>query len=380
MADSLLRVDLLCSGLGRVQRGFETFARECFDAFRGDKDVDMRLFKGGGDNGSRERRLFSLERSGLLAQSIARMTRRSGYHVEQLTFFLSYLRWLRSAEPQVIYLSDANLGNFLKRYRRRSGQKFRILYSNGGPIRPPFDEYDHVQQVAPTYFEEALVYGEPASKHSLVPYGIDPAGFDLPSAEQQRDARERLGLPVSRTILLSVGWISAQHKRMDYVIREVAQLPAEKRPFLMLLGHQDSASGEIQALAEERLSGGYQIRTCAQSDTYAYYRAADCFVLASLKEGFGRVYMEAMLHGLPCIVHDYPVSRYVLGSHAIYSDMNVSGGLAETLEALTLGQKDFLPMERRDHIVRSFGWAALQSAYLEMYRVTASPFRPFSND
>jgi hypothetical protein len=47
-----------------------------------------------------------------------------------------------------------------------------LLYSNGAPLHPPFLEVDHVQQVAPFYYDEALNAGEPPERHSLVPYGI----------------------------------------------------------------------------------------------------------------------------------------------------------------------------------------------------------------
>src|SRR5687767_7834277 len=41
-----MKIALLCSGLGHIQRGHEIFARGLFDLLKG--SVDMTLFKGGG--------------------------------------------------------------------------------------------------------------------------------------------------------------------------------------------------------------------------------------------------------------------------------------------------------------------------------------------
>ena len=129
----------------------------------------------------------------------------------------------------------------------------------------------------------------------------------------RRALRERLALPADRPVVLSVGWISRAHKRMDYVVEEVARLPAP-RPFLMLLGAMDRSSDEIIRLAHERLGpDGFAARSVPYHEVAHYYAAADCFVLASLSEGFGRVFLEALAHGLPVIAHEHPVMRYVLG-------------------------------------------------------------------
>jgi hypothetical protein len=134
-----MRVDILCTGLDRVRRGYESFARECFDAFRDSTDVDIRLYKGSGEGGVKERSLICFSRNSAFSRVFGVATGRSAYHVEQLSFLLSYLYGPGRSDPaDVIFTSDANLANFLFRYRRRFGARYRILYSNGGPVLPPF--------------------------------------------------------------------------------------------------------------------------------------------------------------------------------------------------------------------------------------------------
>jgi glycosyltransferase involved in cell wall biosynthesis len=367
-----LRVDLLCTGLDRIRRGYESFARECFDALKGHEELDLRLYKGNGSSEAGERSLACLPREAALAGLLGRATGRSAYHVEQLTFLLSYMAGpLRREAPRLVFTSDANLANFLSRWRRRTGAGYRILYSNGGPISPPFPEYDHVQQVAKPYLDEALATGEPASKHSLVPYGIHIPGALARGEFADRIAcRRQLGLPTERRILLSVGYVSATHKRMDHVVREVACVPQTERPFLVLLGQQDASTEDIRRLATELLGAqGFLIDSVGYEQVKTYYGAADCFVLASLKEGFGRVLLEASMHGLPCVVDDNPVMRYVLGDVGFFIDMSQAQILAAQLGRDTPWNTSLdQQLARLSYVVRRFGWEMLAPAYVQLFQ------------
>lgn len=366
-----LRVDVLCTGLDRIRRGYESFARECFDALKTRDELDLRLYKGGGPSAPGERSLACLHRESSAAQWLAGLTKRSPYHIEQLTFLLSYLAGpLRRDPPRLVFTSDANLANFLSRWRRRTGAGYRILYSNGGPISPPFPEYDHVQQVARPYLDEALAAGEPPAKHSMVPYGINiPEALARGEFPDPGACRRKLGLPEAGRILLSVGYVSATHKRMDHVVREAAALPQADRPFLVMLGQQDASTEEIRRLATELLGkDGFRIDSVGYEEVKAYYAAGDCFVLASLKEGFGRVLLEASMHGLPCVVDDNPVMRYVLGDVGMFVNMSRRGDLAERLFLeSTWDSPAGTLIKRCNHVIQRFGWTELGGSYLDMF-------------
>lgn len=370
-----LRVDLLCTGLDRIRRGYESFARECFDALKTREELDLHLYKGGGPSAPGERSLACLHREAGAAGVLARLTGRSPYHIEQLTLLLSYLAGpLRRDPPRLVFTSDANLANFLSRWRRRTGAGYRILYSNGGPISPPFPEYDHVQQVARPYLDEALAAGEPPAKHSLVPYGINiPEALGRGEFPDRAACRRKLGLPEGGRILLSVGYVSATHKRMDHVVREVAALPQQDRPFLVLLGQQDASTDEVRRLAAELLGPeGFRIASAPYQEVAAYYGAADCFVLASLKEGFGRVLLEASMHGLPCVVDENPVMRYVMGDLGFHTDMRSHGSLARLLGQAAIWESGATERLQRMGSVRSrFSWEALGADYSQMFMLAS---------
>jgi glycosyltransferase involved in cell wall biosynthesis len=369
-----VKVFLVCTGVGVISRGIETFARECFDGLHGRIGLHIELFKGAGAEAPEEHRLWNLPRTGHAAAWMGRLIRRNSYVAEQLSSFLPLVRAIRRGRPDIVFYSDSNLGFQLHRWRRCIGVPFRLLFSNGGPCGPPFDRTDHVQQVAPYYRERALRAGEPASKQSLVPYGITvPSGPPLTDPAARRELRRRLDLPVYQPIVLSVGWISAAHKRMDYLIREVASLPPP-RPFLLMLGHIDAASPPVLHQAREMLGPtGFAARSVPYADVSPYYQTADLFTLASLQEGFGRVYLEALLHGLPAVVHDHPVTRYVLGPEGTFAALNEPGALSVALrESLSTAPDPGSMARRREYVRRRFSWDTLAPAYLDMFRACSA--------
>ncbi len=238
------RVLFTCSGVGIYNRGIESFFREAFDGLSGRDGIDARLVKGAGVTTEDEWVASNLPRTGRLAPLLGKLARRNAYVVEQWSSFPSVVGRIRQFRPHVVFYSDSNLGFLLYRFRRQIGVPYRLLFSNGGPCHPPFVRTDYVQQVAPLYHQEALDYGEAASKHLLVPYGINVCAAPIADLARKRELRRALHLPADRAVVLSVGWIARQHKRMDYLIEEMARLP-EPRPYLQLLGAIYEDSREI---------------------------------------------------------------------------------------------------------------------------------------
>lgn len=367
-----LKVFFSCTGIGIINRGIESFFREAFDGLKDMPGLDITLYKGAGDPAPGERTLWNVPRTQPWVEWLGRRLGRNGYVVEQWSSFPAMVREIRRHRPEVIFYSDLNLGFLLYRFRLWIGVPFRLLYSNGGPTSAPFVRRDYVQQVVPLYLEEALAAGEPPEKHRLVPYGIHvpPGPPPTPDDAARRALRARLGLPPDRPVLLSVGWISAVHKRMDYVVQELSRVPGP-RPFLVLLGAMDNASPPIVRLARERLGeDGFAARSVPYAEVVAYYAAADAFTLASLQEGFGRVFLEALMAGLPCLVHDGPVMRYVLGEEGFYGDFRETGALAALIAAHTPppgGADATLRGRRRESVRARFGWPVLAPQYRTMF-------------
>lgn len=356
-----------------MNRGIETFFREAFDGLKSTDDLELCLVKGTGNEAPAEHVAWTLPRTGWLARVLGAMTRRNGYVIEQWTSFPSVARQIRAFHPSVVFYSDANLGFLLFRFRRQMGVPYKLLFSNGGPVHPPFPRTDFVHQVAPCHYQQALCAGVPPSRHFMVPYGINmSAPPNTLSAAERKALRQSLGLPVDRQVVLSVGWIRRFHKRMDYVIEEIAALP-RPRPFLQLLGAIDPGSSEISALGKRMLGpDGFAVKSVPYEKVLEYYRAADCFVLASLREGFGRVYLEALMHGLPVICHRNHVTEHILGAQGVLADLRQRGALARLLICELQKPPISSVMRERWQSVRDrFSWQVLAPFYREMFEACA---------
>jgi len=366
------RVLFCCTGVGIYNRGIESFFRDAFDGLNATPGLEASLVKGAGRQSTAEYPAPCIPRTSRVAGLLGRLVRRNGYVVEQLTSFPFVAGYIRRFQPHVVFYSDSNLGFQLYRWRSRIGVPFRLLFSNGGPCHPPFDRTDFVHQVAPYYQDEAVQAGEHAARHLMVPYGIGMCNPPVVDPAECRRLRERLSLPVERPLVLSVGWISRQHKRMHYLVEEISRLP-QPRPFLQMLGAMDESSQEIVALAETLLGrNGFSARSVPYSEVADFYRAADIFVLSSLQEGFGRVYLEALMHGLPVIAHRHPVMEYVLGGFGNLGDLTRKGELSQLLGDELSKAPDQDQMLRRWASVRDrFSWPILAPQYAAMFATAA---------
>jgi glycosyltransferase involved in cell wall biosynthesis len=365
-----LKVLIACPGLGRVRRGFETFADECFQALRDDERLELLLAKGGGPHRPGERRIPNIPRGSRAAIAIGNASHRDALTVEHLTFAAGLLPHLVRFAPHVVLLSEWAVGTFLRRWRSVTRAGFRVLLSNGAPHRPPFGLFDHVQHLTEGQREIALAAGESPDRHSVVPYGFFLP--DRPQAEDVRAVRSALGLPPERPIVLSVGALNTTHKRHDHVIEAVSR--THTAPFLVLLGQPDRETPKVEDIAESLLGQtGYVIRSVDPTEIGRYYAATDLFVLGSRSEGFGRVLVEACGAGLRCVVHDAQWAREVLGPWGIYQAMTDPTALAARIDReLADGSDDPAAAEGRRRAMRDlYDWSALHERYVELFRHVA---------
>jgi len=366
---------IVCSGLGHVARGFETFSQECFEALRDRPDLDVLLVKGAGEPAEGELVARTVNRETRTARALGRIFRRSGYFAEQMVFAIRCLPLIRSARPDVVYFSDWALGRALGRARRLTGARFRLLLSNGAAGPPPYDwTTDHVQQLTPVFFDLCRDEEEWAQRQTLLPLGlaIPTAGGGRPDVGTARALRRRLAVPEEGSLVLSVAALNAWSKRLDHLIRELAGV--QPRPHVVFLGESEEETPAVLALASSLLGdGGFTVRKVAPVEVGNYYRAADAFVLCSLFEGQGRVLLEALAHGAPVIAHDAHWARYATGGHAHLVDMSIDGRLRDELVTVLHAARDEEATRNAQRFVSSeFGWEALTPRYVKMLRLCAA--------
>ena len=360
-----VRVLLACSGLEHAQRGYESFARECFEALRDEPRLDLWLVKGSGPAGDREKAIASLKRDGVIARLLARDAL-GRLRVEQYAFGLALQPEILRRRPDVVYFSEWFTGVALASLRRVNRQDYALVLSNGSMAAEGFEPFDRVHQHTAPALEYVLARGADPSRQTLLPvaFAVPPS---VPTAEERLGLRDRLGLPRDRPVVTSVAALNRHHKRLDYVIEEVARLPGP-RPYLLLVGQPEPETEGLRALARERLGAdGHDFRTVPRAEVDDLLRASDLFVLGSLAEGLPRGLVEAMAQGLPCLAHDYSVARYAMGEHGLLADFTQPGALAALLaRTLEEGGHASRADERRRFVHEHFSWERLTPRYVEL--------------
>lgn len=147
------------------------------------------------------------------------------------------------------------------------------------------------------------LYGEPAGKIEIIAPGVEHAFF---APGDRAGARNAIGLPIDRPVLLFVGRIQPL-KGPDVAVRALAAL---NRPdaLLLIVGGASGleGAGEMRYLQELIADLGVegQVRFIEPQPHHilsTYYRAADVVLVPSRSESFGLVALEASACGIPVV-------------------------------------------------------------------------------
>jgi glycosyltransferase involved in cell wall biosynthesis len=365
-------VILACPGLDHAVRGFETFGRECFEALRGRPGIAIELVKGSGRRRALERTVATLQRDSRLARVLGGLLHREAFVIEHLTFSLALIPLVARKRPDVVYFSEWHVGRVLALWRQLTREGFKLVMCNGSFAAGPYPHLDHVQQLFPAALENVTARGVPPDNQSVLPLGVAMAPAWQPATPAEiSHLRRRLGLPMQRRVIVSVGALNAQ-KRHEYVIGELASLP-EPRPFLLMVGQPERETPAIAARAAQLLGeDGHRILTVSRDEMPDIYRASDLFVLASLQESFGRALIEALSHGLPCLTHDYAAMRWIMGDHGVTGNLGEPHGLVRLLAGVT--EHDYSAEARQARhasVYERFSWDRLAPRYVDLLRACA---------
>jgi len=371
------RVAMVCSGLGRVRRGNETWAHTVAEALHA-AGWPVTLFGGGPletkcpyvQVGNWPRESF-LSRFG--------MSWHNRYVIEQLTFASALKRHLARDPHPLIHVADPSLGQRLQRSAKSIGSQ--LVYKDGLLLGPPWcRQFDVVQVLAPAYLEAARNESVDVSKWFTIPHLVDTEHFQ-PPADRAAVRRRLFGdkLSPSATVVLAVGDLSPNsNKRLDWIAQEVATLPAAERPYVVFIGQASPADAhafqdKVTGLLRER---ALVLTNVKPTEMPAYYQAADIFAHAAQREPFGIVFLEAMASGLPVLAHDYEVTKWIVGDGGVTLDMSAHGELARRIQTWIQQphERTHFSEQARARAVNHFAPDKIVPLYEQMYRqITDAP-------
>ena len=214
-------------------------------------------------------------------------------------------------------------------------------------------------------------YGVRADRVRVVPGAIDSRTAD--PGFSRREARERLGWPTDRPILLSVRRL-VRRVGVDRLVAAVAKIASRHPDLLVLIGGTGPLQQELAAMIERRgLSA--QVRLLgfvADGDLSTAYAAADYSIVPTQAlEGFGLVTLESMAAGTPAIVTPVGSLPEVMRplSDALVLPGPAVEEIAEGLDTILSGQVA-LPSDAqcRDYVRDHYDWSVIAPRVLEVYQ------------
>jgi glycosyltransferase involved in cell wall biosynthesis len=205
--------------------------------------------------------------------------------------------------------------------------------------------------------------GVDASKIFVLRNGVDTRLFHPVDRESQR---ARLG--VTGTVLLMVGNLVAL-KGHEIVLRALCEYPGA---CLLIIGE----GREQRSLEELARTLGIRERVrflgaMPQEQLAEYYGAADALVLASSREGWPNVLLEAMACGTPVVSTRVGGTPEVVAAPeaGVLTSERSARGIVEALQQLFRNYPD-RKLTRR--YAEGYSWAATTAGQLELFRRTLS--------
>ena len=332
-----LKVALVSCGLGNVNRGFEVSTDRWYQVLKTHPGLDVRLFTGGKHPGGNM--VLNIPRDWVMMSPLALfkpLNRRRYwefcYGVEQISYGLFFWPDLVKFQPDVVWTKEVPFGYFLHIYRAALGMSFKTIFANGGGFRPrTYKDFDFIQHLTQESYEEALAYGIPAGKMNTLTNSI----LFHETADSRETIRSDLGFSNDDCVVICVAAWNAYHKRINYLIDEIALLndPSVK---LVLCGHPDAETGSLKQQARHKLADRIKWLTLSEAQVHRAMKGADIFVLPSTRECLGNSIAEAVMAGLPVIVHPTTASRFIFGTDESewFTDLSTPGDLAARLQEL----------------------------------------------
>ena len=194
-------------------------------------------------------------------------------------------------------------------------------------------------------------------------------GVDLQLFHPVDKAAARQALGIDGFTLLSVGHLDPR-KGHDRIIGALRHLPGVK---LIVIG---GGAGRQKLAALASAEGVHDrvtfIAPIAQAALRDYYSACDALVLASSREGWANVLLEAMACGTPVVASNVWGTPEVVQSPAagVLLDENSPRGIAAGVERL---RSQYPTRAATRAYAETFGWGATTAGQLRLFRQAIHP-------
>ncbi len=255
------------------------------------------------------------------------------------------------------------------------GHDINVLPTDRFPLRKRQIQFalrhaDRVIGVADALRRAAIALGADPEKSVTISNGVDlDKFFPVPQAE----ARQRLGLPLQRRIVLSVGRI-VENKGYHLIVEALSQLRAtgQKIPLLIVVG---GAADEAiypaklkETIARCEMESDVVLAGAQLNGTLRdWYCAADVYCLASETEGWPNVLLEALACGTPV------VATNIWGTPEIICSADYGLLVERSAESIAQGLQTALAKEWKSQVMVDYAathtWQNVAEKVVENFQI-----------
>lgn len=197
------------------------------------------------------------------------------------------------------------------------------------------------------------------------------------SSEKVQQLRARYGFSENDSVLFTLTRLSSKerYKGYDKVLQALKELkPAHPGLRYLLAGSFDEEEKRHLDQMIEQL--GLANIVCIpgfvdEKELVDHFSIADIYVMPSMKEGFGIVFVEAMFYGLPVIAgnKDGSVDALLNGELGSLVDPEDTVAIRHAIENILNNRKEHLP--DRDTLLRHFGYDQYKDKFEQLLSGTA---------
>lgn len=338
MSDKI-KIAIICKNAGIIHRGGESFAIELGNYLHKYYDVDLYTESKNVDEFQGNICTVENETSAILRKYdkiyskvswIRRFVQCSRYTTILLPSYMISYEWGKAVFEKIkingpyniIYPVTGPACHFLaNKFRKKYKIPFWAMGGGGiGPgewwtLKTKPDKYVCVSREQYRWAKQYY------NKLVMIPNGTYISNYDI----QIKCKKYRIN--EGHKLVICAGHLDTSFKRHQLVIEAVSKLSDVD---LLILGNGE-AKGEFEQLGNKLMPGRMKIFGVSHKEMVYYYKSADVFTLASLKEPFGIVYIEAMASGLPCVTTNDETRREIIGDAGLTCDVENAKEYAETI-------------------------------------------------
>ena len=214
-------------------------------------------------------------------------------------------------------------------------------------------------------------YGVSEELIRVIPAGVNGHRFN--TSQSREEARNRLGWPQNRRIILAV---RRQVRRMglENLIDATKELVRTHGDILVLLGGSGPITQELKKrISEYGLEENVMLLgRIDDADLPSAYRAANMTVIPTQAlEGFGLISLESLASGTPAFVTPIgglPETIMPFAPQCVFEDASTGAMIARLDEVLKGSISIPSDEDSNSYAMRNFGWSVIAGRLAEVYR------------